>query len=183
MWADTAYLAHQEEQEAAAGIPLTENQAILLLLSFLIPVLFFMLITINVAIINLLQADAGHPLLPSLAAPWFAISAIIVDKVTEKGTNFDLAPTRIDDAFQLGGLIGTIVCSLLEFTILRETLGVSLTSGLPPHQRVQRSWRRSKYQWLPFPGYPADTPLARRITRFDQPSPTSPSPPGPHGPW
>ncbi len=168
-WADTAYLAFQEEQAAAAGIPLTEYQAIFSVLSFLIPLLSFVLITINVAIINLLQADAGHPLLPSLAAPWFAISAIIVDKVTEKGTNFDLAPARVDDAIQLGGLIGTIACSLLEITILRETLGVSLTSGLPPHRRLQRSRGRSKYQWLPFPGYPADTPLARRVARFDQP--------------
>ncbi len=142
------------------------SDALLYVLVLFIPSLILIMLIFNMAVFNQLQADAAHPLLPALAAPWFVVGSILVDKVSPYGgTGYAATPTGMSDLLAVLGLTASVALSMLEYLILRELLGVDLNAGPPPFYLSGR-----KFSWAPHPGHHlSNNVLTRLVVRIDHP--------------
>ncbi|MFI6982889.1 hypothetical protein ACIBSV_30380 [Embleya sp. NPDC050154] len=139
---------------------------------------------------NMFNANDGHPLLPALLAPGFAIAS----------TGYELsAPTGGDHSplsigLSVTGCLAVIGCSIFEYRFVARTHRVNLKSGPPPRQPASEPGRFtwgahpddvSPWTQAPPPSYPLPHPVdPGPWTQAPPPPPFYPlSRPVDPGPW
>ncbi|MEU9862053.1 hypothetical protein AB0D99_14340 [Streptomyces sp. NPDC047971] len=94
----------------------------------LLPVGIFLLLAPFSVAGTIFNAANAHPALPSLAAPFVAVGAIVVDRFSG---SIVATPDNLKDPFALTGLLITVTLSAVEFARLRGR-GQGLTRDAEP---------------------------------------------------
>jgi hypothetical protein len=142
-------------------------------LVLLTPMVVLAACVLNAAIAGQAQANAAHPLLPSLAAPAFVVAAFISDALSRSDdVSLTRTPDTVADELTVIGIAATFVLSALEYRIFHLILGVGFTTG-PPHLYPQGT----RHTWSSLPGHHVrDTALTRLVLRIDHPQSRRPQP-------
>ncbi|WP_406284927.1 hypothetical protein [Embleya sp. NBC_00896] len=119
---------------------------------------------------NMFNANDGHPLLPALLAPWFAIASTGYELAAPDGGEH--SPLSI--GLSVTGCLAIIGCSIYEYRFVAVRHNVSLKSGPPPREPATESGR---FTWGSHPLAPPPPTWA------PPPYPPTPPPLPVHNPW